>query len=125
VRGSNASPWDFLGFNQNYQGYPGAAIEHQSRAIRLSPLDPRRGFREACIGYAHLIDGLDEAALWARAAEVDSLRDEQSGCCAGDVAAWTCKAMDKALPDWVTCMDHDDGDAGRRLPRGYRCRGRY
>jgi TolB-like protein/class 3 adenylate cyclase len=64
-----AAAWDFLGFNQLYQGYPAAAIEHQSRAIRLSPLDPRRGFREACIGYAHLIDGrFDEAALWARAA---------------------------------------------------------
>jgi hypothetical protein len=59
----------FLGFNDLYQGNPEAAIEHQSRAMRLSPFDPRRGHREACIAYAHLIAGrYGEAASWAQAA---------------------------------------------------------
>jgi tetratricopeptide (TPR) repeat protein len=64
-----AAAWTFLGFNHVYQGEPEPAIEHQLRAMRLSPLDPRRGFMEACIAWAHFIAGrYDEAASWARAA---------------------------------------------------------
>ena len=44
-------------------------MEYQSQAMRLSPLDPRRGFMEACIAFAHFIAGrYDEAASWARTA---------------------------------------------------------
>ena len=62
-----AGAWQVLGFNAVYQGEPDAAIEHQSRAMRLSPLDPLRGYIDACIAYAHFIAGrYDEAASWAR-----------------------------------------------------------
>ena len=64
-----ASAWSFLGFTQLYRGEPEEAIEHQIRALRLNPLDPRHGFMEACIAYGHFMTGrYDEAASWARSA---------------------------------------------------------
>jgi len=64
-----ASAWSFLGFTQLYRGEPEEAIEHQIRALRLNPLDPRHGFMEACIAYGHFMVGrYDEAASWARGA---------------------------------------------------------
>ena len=61
--GNLAAAWHFSGWVCVYLGEPERAIEHQSRALRLSPFDPLRGNMYAAAGYAHLFAGRYEAAI--------------------------------------------------------------
>src|SRR5262245_42381983 len=68
-----AAAWHFGGWVFVYLGEPERAIEHQSRALRLSPFDPLRGSMQASAAYAHLFAGRYEAAItWTR----NAIRDQ-------------------------------------------------
>jgi tetratricopeptide (TPR) repeat protein len=58
-----AAAWHFSGWVSVYLGETERAIEHQSRAMRLSPFDPLRGNMQAATAYAHLFAGRYEATI--------------------------------------------------------------
>jgi TolB-like protein len=64
ARGWNASGWVRV-----YRGEPELAIEHQARAMRLSPLDPTLYHMRVGTAFAHMLAGrFDEASSWAERA---------------------------------------------------------
>jgi TolB-like protein len=61
-----ATAWYLSGWVRMYGGEPDVAIEHQTRAMRLSPLDPDLNRMQIGIGFAHYIAGrYEDAASWA------------------------------------------------------------
>jgi TolB-like protein/tetratricopeptide (TPR) repeat protein len=68
-----AAAWECSGAVQAWLGDPDMAIEHLTRALRLSPLDPLMPRRVNMIGFSHFIAGrYDEALSWGTRA----LRDQ-------------------------------------------------
>ena len=66
---SLASAWFLGGFLRVWGGEPDSAIEHFSRAMRLSPLDPEMYRMQAGMALAHLFAGrFDAASSWAEKA---------------------------------------------------------
>jgi adenylate cyclase len=73
LNGNLANGWGVSGWMKICFGHPDVAIEHEVRAMRLSPLDPRLFAWQFHIAYAYLFTGrYDEAASWA----VRSLRNQ-------------------------------------------------
>jgi TolB-like protein/Tfp pilus assembly protein PilF len=67
-----AAAWFCGGWVKNWLGEPEAAIERFSRAMRLSPLDPRISGGRGGTAHAHFVLGrYDEAASWAAMALQD------------------------------------------------------
>ena len=68
-----AEAWFYGGWVKNYLGEPEPAIERFARAMRLSPLDPRRERHASGTAHAHFFLGrYDEAASWAAMALQDN-----------------------------------------------------
>jgi TolB-like protein len=66
---SLASAWFLGGFLRVWGGEPDSAVEHFSRAMRLSPLDPEMYRMQAGMALAHLFAGrFDAASSWAEKA---------------------------------------------------------
>jgi tetratricopeptide (TPR) repeat protein len=64
-----AAAWLFGGWVKAWLGTPEIAIEHLTRAMRLSPLDPLTGQMQAATAFAHFFAGrYDEASSWAEKA---------------------------------------------------------
>jgi len=64
-----AAAWGFSGWIKICIGEPDIAIEHEARAMRLSPLDPRVFVWQSYTAQAHMhADRYDDAALWAHRA---------------------------------------------------------
>jgi tetratricopeptide (TPR) repeat protein len=64
-----ARAWYASGWVRAYRGEPELAIEHQARAMRLSPLDPTLYHMQVGTAFAHLLAGrFDEATSWAERA---------------------------------------------------------
>ena len=64
-----AAALNWSGWAKVWLGEPDTAIEHLSRAIRLSPVDPFSAMMQAGIAHAHLFAGrFDEGASWAEKA---------------------------------------------------------
>jgi len=64
-----ARAWYASGWVRVYRGEPEVAIEHQARAMRLSPLDPTLYHMQVGTALAHLLAGrFDEASSWAEKA---------------------------------------------------------
>ena len=64
-----ARGWYASGWVRVYRGEPEVAIEHQARAMRLSPLDPTLYHMRVGTAFAHLLAGrFDEASSWAERA---------------------------------------------------------
>ncbi len=58
--------WHCSGLVQLWQGRAGVALEHNSRAMRLSPVDPLIGQMQTAAAHSHLVEGRhEEASLWA------------------------------------------------------------
>jgi tetratricopeptide (TPR) repeat protein len=63
-----ASAWGMSGWMKMCFGQPNIAIEHEARAMRLSPLDSRLWAWQSHTALAHFYAGrYDEAAAWAEA----------------------------------------------------------
>jgi TolB-like protein len=61
--------WLFSGWAKIWLGEPGTALEHISRAIRMSPQDPQMFNMHTAASWAHFLAGsYDEARSWARSA---------------------------------------------------------
>jgi TolB-like protein/Tfp pilus assembly protein PilF len=61
--------WLFSGWVRAFLGEPDVAIEHQARAMRLSPLDPTLYNMQTGTALAHLLAGrFDEASSWSERA---------------------------------------------------------
>jgi TolB-like protein len=61
-----ARAWNLSGWMKNWLGEPEIAIEHQARAMRLSPLDPVMFAIQNGMAAAHFFAGrFQEAASWA------------------------------------------------------------
>lgn len=76
-----ASAWFLGGFLRALHGEPDAAIEHLTRAIRLSPLDPELFRMQAGMALAHFFAGrFDAAATWGEKA-VGNLPDFLAAVC--------------------------------------------
>jgi TolB-like protein len=64
-----ATAWSSSAWARNYRGEAEVAIEHATRAIRLSPLDPLSHYMDAAVAFAHFLAGrYDEAVAWAQIA---------------------------------------------------------
>ena len=64
-----ASAWFLAGFLRTWNGEPDTAIDHFTRAMRMSPLDPELYRMEAGLATAHLFAGrFDAASSWAEKA---------------------------------------------------------
>jgi TolB-like protein/Tfp pilus assembly protein PilF len=64
-----ARGWYASGWVRAYRGEPELAIEHQARAMRLSPLDPTLYHMRVGTAFAHMLAGrFDEASSWAERA---------------------------------------------------------
>jgi tetratricopeptide (TPR) repeat protein len=64
-----AVAWYFSGWLRIWLGWPNVAIEHFSRAMRLSPLDSVIAYGQLGIAHAHFFAGrYDEASSWAQMA---------------------------------------------------------
>jgi TolB-like protein len=61
-----ATGWHFSSFARIMLGEPEVALEHEMRALRLSPLDPLIGHMQIAAALAHFCVGRnDEAASWS------------------------------------------------------------
>jgi adenylate cyclase len=70
-----ATAWHCSGWMRVLLGEPEIAIEHSTRAMRLSPFDPLLNRTQGALATAHLLAGrYDEASLWAEKA----LRDQET-----------------------------------------------
>jgi adenylate cyclase len=70
-----ATAWHCSGWMRVLLGEPEIAIEHSTRAMRLSPFDPLLNRMQGALATAHLFAGrYDEASLWAEKA----LRDQET-----------------------------------------------
>lgn len=64
-----ATLWLFSGWIRTYLSQAEVAIDHLTRAMRLSPFDPQAFVTHLVIGFAHFIAGrYDDAALWSERA---------------------------------------------------------
>jgi tetratricopeptide (TPR) repeat protein len=64
-----ARGWYASGWVRAYRGESDVAIEHQARAMRLSPLDPTLYHMQVGTAFAHMLAGrFDEASSWAERA---------------------------------------------------------
>ncbi len=64
-----ARGWYASGWVRAYRGEPELAIEHQARAMRLSPLDPTLYHMRVGTAFAHMLAGrFEEASSWAERA---------------------------------------------------------
>jgi TolB-like protein len=64
-----ATAWSSSAWARNFRGEAEVAIEHATRAIRLSPLDPLSHYMDAAMAFAHFLAGrYDEAVAWAEIA---------------------------------------------------------
>ena len=64
-----ARGWYASGWVSAYRGEPDVAIEHQARAMRLSPLDPTLYHMRVGTAFAYMLAGqYDEASSWAEKA---------------------------------------------------------
>jgi len=64
-----ARGWYASGWVRVYRGEPELAIDHQARAMRLSPLDPTLYHMRVGTAFAHMLAGrFDEASSWAERA---------------------------------------------------------
>jgi len=64
-----AMAWLYSGWIRNYCGEADTAIEHLTRAIRLSPFDPGQYNMQTGIAFAHMLAGrYEEASSWAETA---------------------------------------------------------
>jgi TolB-like protein/Flp pilus assembly protein TadD len=64
-----AAAWNLGGWVRAYRGEFELAIEHHTRAMRLSPLDPILYNMHVGLAFVHfLMDGYDEATSWAQKA---------------------------------------------------------
>jgi TolB-like protein len=64
-----ARAWYAGGWVRAYRGELEMAIEHQARAMRLSPLDPNLFLMKVGTAFAHMLaDRFDEASSWAEGA---------------------------------------------------------
>ena len=67
-----ATAWHCSGWTRVLLGEPEIAIEHSTRAMRLSPFDPLLNRMQCALATAHLFAGrYDEASLWAEKALQD------------------------------------------------------
>ncbi len=67
-----AAAWFLGGFLRTWRGEPDGAIEHFTRAMRLSPLDPEMYRMQAGMAMAHLFAGrFDTASSWAEKSSRD------------------------------------------------------
>ncbi len=58
--------WYCSGLVRLWLGQPGVALDHNCRAIRLSPVDPLMGQMQTGVAHAHFVEGRhEEASLWA------------------------------------------------------------
>ena len=58
--------WHCSGLVRLWLGQPAVALEHNCRAIRLSPVDPLIGQMQTAVAHAHFVEGRhEEASLWA------------------------------------------------------------
>ena len=79
-----ATLWLLSGWVRTYLSEPQIAIEHLTRAMRLSPFDPQSFVTHLVIGFAHFIAGrYEEAAKWAEKA----LREQPNFAGSARVAA--------------------------------------
>lgn len=66
INGNLATAWHFSSFANLLLGRPELALDHEMRAMRLSPLDPLVGQMEAAAALANFCAGhFDAAASWA------------------------------------------------------------
>src|SRR5262249_50008922 len=66
---NGATAWGFSGWARIWLGQPEVAIEHEARAMRLSPLDPLAYNRFSATALAYLLLGrYDESCSWAERA---------------------------------------------------------
>jgi TolB-like protein/Tfp pilus assembly protein PilF len=64
--------WLFSGWARAWLGEPEVAIDHEARAMRLSPHDPQLFQMQAATAYAHFFaDRYSDAVLWAEMALVE------------------------------------------------------
>ena len=64
-----ARAWQYSGWLRTWMGEPELAIEHATRAMRLSPVDPWLCSIHSAIGFAHFFMGRhEEASSWAAVA---------------------------------------------------------
>jgi adenylate cyclase len=64
-----AAAWHVSALIRIWLGEPEAALEHEARAMRLSPLDPIIGQMQSAAAWAHLLAGrCDDASSWAERA---------------------------------------------------------
>jgi TolB-like protein len=64
-----ATAWSTSAWVRNFGGEAEIAIEHATRAMRLSPLDPLSHHMDTAMGFAHFLAGrYDEAVAWAEVA---------------------------------------------------------
>jgi adenylate cyclase len=62
-----AGAWHVSSFVRTWLGQPDLAVDHEMRAMRLSPLDPRIGVMEFAAAIAHFCAGhIGEAVTWVR-----------------------------------------------------------
>ena len=60
-----ARGWHYSGLVRLWLGQFELALEHNSRAIRLSPLDPLIGQMQTSVGHVHFVEGrYEEASQW-------------------------------------------------------------
>jgi tetratricopeptide (TPR) repeat protein len=64
-----ATAWSTSAWVRNFRGEAEIAIEHATRAMRLSPLDPESHHMDTAMGFAHFLAGrYDKAVAWAEVA---------------------------------------------------------
>ncbi|WP_312016997.1 adenylate/guanylate cyclase domain-containing protein [Bradyrhizobium jicamae] len=79
-----AAGWLFSGWIRTYLGEPDLTVEHSTRAIRLSPLDPFSFMASTLVATGHFFAGrYDEASSWAE----KGLREQANWAGAARVAA--------------------------------------
>ena len=88
--------WHCSGLVRLWLGQPGVALEHNSRAIRLSPVDPLIGQMQTGVAHAHFVEGRhEEASLWAGRA-IRSLANWLPGMIVATASAALCGRLGDA-----------------------------
>jgi adenylate cyclase len=65
IDSNSAANWHVSSWVRTWLGQPDSAVDHEMRALRLSPLDPRIGLMHYAAGSAHFCAGrVEEAVLW-------------------------------------------------------------
>ena len=80
--------WHFSALTQAFLGEPEAAIEHATRAMRLSPQDPQMFGMQTATAFAHFFSAChDEASSWAEMAVREQPNFFMATCVAAASAA--------------------------------------